>query len=464
MAKASTMQKKRWALMVLLFLSISTVGVILVRSSFESCSVGGQFVEKQNNGDSIALKFQSNPLGFMKSKLVLLVSHELSLSGGPLLLMELAFLLREVGAEVVWITNQKPLEDDEVVYSLEHKMLDRGVQAISAKGQKAVDTSLKADLIVLNTAVAGKWLDAVLKENVVKVRPKILWWIHEMRGHYFNPDLVKHLPFVAGAMIDSHATAEYWKNRTQARLGIKMPKTYVVHLGNSKDLMEVAEDSVAKRVLREHVRESLGVRKEDLLFGIINSVSRGKGQDLFLRAFHESREIIKEKKLQVPTMHAVVVGSDMSRQTKFETELRNFVQENKLENYVHFVNKTLTVAPYIAAIDVLVQNSQARGECFGRITIEAMAFKLPVLGTAAGGTMEIVVNGMTGLLHSAGKEGVIPLAKNIVKLAMQVELRLTMGNNGYERVKEMFLEHHMSHRIASVLKEVLQHAKALALR
>lgn len=51
-----------------------------------------------------------------------------------------------------------------------------------------------------------------------------------------------------------------------------MPKTYVVHLGNSKELMEVAEDSVSRRVLREHVRESLGVRNEDLLFAIINSM------------------------------------------------------------------------------------------------------------------------------------------------------------------------------------------------
>lgn len=42
--------------------------------------------------------------------------------------MELAFLLRGVGAEVVWITNQKPGEPDEIIYSLEHKMLDRGVQ------------------------------------------------------------------------------------------------------------------------------------------------------------------------------------------------------------------------------------------------------------------------------------------------------------------------------------------------
>lgn len=463
-------QKKRWPLMILVLFSLSTAMVFFIRSAYDSCPVSsssrsstGEHFVGRNGVDSsdIGQAKKPNPLDFMKSKLVLLVSHELSLSGGPLLLMELAFLLRGVGAEVVWITNQKPAETDEVVYSLEHKMLDRGVQVFSAKGQKAIDTALKADLVVLNTAVAGKWLDGVLKEeNVPRVLPKVLWWIHEMRGHYFKLEYVKHLPFVAGAMIDSHTTADYWKTRTQERLGIKMPDTYVVHLGNSKELMEVAEDRVAKRVLREHVRESLGVRNEDLLFAIINSVSRGKGQDLFLHAFHESLQMIQEKKLQVPSMHAVVVGSDMNAQTKFETELRNFVQEKKLQDRVHFVNKTLAVAPYLASIDVLVQNSQNRGECFGRITIEAMAFQLPVLGTAAGGTMEIVANGTTGLLHPAGKEGVTPLANNIVKLATHVEKRLTMGKKGYERVKDKFLEHHMSERIAYVLKEVLRKANS----
>ncbi|CAN8312601.1 unnamed protein product [Cochlearia groenlandica] len=457
-----TLQKKRWPLMILLVLSVSTVGMIIARSSFDSKRFVAVKEEENSDAKSHRVSGSMNPLGFMKSKLVLLVSHELSLSGGPLLLMELAFLLRGVGADVVWITNQKPLEsdDDEVVKVLEHKMLDRRVKVISAKSQEAIETALRSDMVVLNTAVAGKWLDAVLKDNVHKVLPKILWWIHEMRGHYFKPDLVKHLPFVAGAMIDSHATAEYWKNRTHDRLGIKMPKTYVVHLGNSKELMDIAEDSFAKRALRKQVRESLGVRKEDILFGIINSVSRGKGQDLFLRAFYESLKILKETKtLEVPTMYAVVVGSDMSKQTKFETELRSFVRDKKLEKAVHFINKTMKVAPYLAAIDVLVQNSQARGECFGRITIEAMAFKLPVLGTAAGGTMEIVVNKTTGLLHNTGKNGVLPLAKNIVKLATDMEMRKTMGKRGYERVKEMFLENHMSHRIAYVLREVLQYSK-----
>ncbi|MBA0788236.1 hypothetical protein Gotri_027666 [Gossypium trilobum] len=360
--------------MILLLLSLSTLMAFLIRSTFDSCSNGsinnvGNFIregqEEEKGGTHHQVNHNDeaptpNPLDFMKSKLVLLVSHELSLSGGPLLLMELAFLLREVGADVVWVTNQKQTESDDIIYSLEHKM-------------------------------------------------------------------------------------------------IKMPETYVVHLGNSKELMEVAENRVAKRVLREHVRESLGVKNEDLVFALINSVSRGKGQDLFLRSFHESLKLIQERKLKVPPIHAVIVGSDMNAQTKFETELRNFVSQNNMQGRVHFVNKTLTVTPYLASIDVLVQNSQARGECFGRITIEAMAFQLPVLGTAAGGTMEIVVNGTTGLLHPAGKEGVMPLSNNIVKLATNVEKRLTMGKRGYERVKERFLEHHMSERIAKVLKEILLH-------
>ncbi|MFS7961848.1 putative Glycosyl-transferase family 4_5 [Helianthus anomalus] len=79
--------------------------------------------------------------------------------------MELAFLPRGVGAEFCWITNQKPPGPDEVVYNLENKMLDRGVQVFSAKDQEAINTALKANLVILNTVVVGKWLDVVLAKN-----------------------------------------------------------------------------------------------------------------------------------------------------------------------------------------------------------------------------------------------------------------------------------------------------------
>uniref|UniRef100_A0A9I9EIC8 Uncharacterized protein n=1 Tax=Cucumis melo TaxID=3656 RepID=A0A9I9EIC8_CUCME len=64
------------------------------------------------------------------------------------------------------------------------KLIKKGIVS-SAKEQEAVETALKAQLVILNTAVAGKWLDVVLKENVPHVLPK-------------------HLPFAGGAMIDLH--------------------------------------------------------------------------------------------------------------------------------------------------------------------------------------------------------------------------------------------------------------------
>ncbi|KAM1197169.1 hypothetical protein ACFX2I_008798 [Malus domestica] len=52
----------------------------------------------------------------------------------------------------------KSLDTDAATYSLEHKMLDQGVQVLSENGQETLNTALKADLVVLNIAVSGKWL------------------------------------------------------------------------------------------------------------------------------------------------------------------------------------------------------------------------------------------------------------------------------------------------------------------
>lgn len=77
--------------------------------------------------------------------------------------------------------------------------------------------------------------------------------------------------------------------------------------------------------------------------------------------------------MRVPTMHAVVVGSDMNAQTEYEMEQRKFVTEKKIQDRVHFVNKTVAVAPYLASIDVLVQNSQV---LLASVFIESMLISL----------------------------------------------------------------------------------------
>lgn len=72
----------------------------------DSCNVATQHELRnleapQARTDSLSEPKLPNPLEFMKSKLVLMVSVSLSFSGRPLLLTELVFLLRVVGSDVV---------------------------------------------------------------------------------------------------------------------------------------------------------------------------------------------------------------------------------------------------------------------------------------------------------------------------------------------------------------------------
>lgn len=73
--------------MILALVSISTAMVFFMRTTFDSCTGNDnrRFVEEKGIGSKILSpqneRKAPNPLDFMKSKLVLLVSHELSLSG-----------------------------------------------------------------------------------------------------------------------------------------------------------------------------------------------------------------------------------------------------------------------------------------------------------------------------------------------------------------------------------------------
>jgi hypothetical protein len=50
-----------------------------------------------------------------------------------------------------------------------------------------------------------------------------------------------------------------------------MPPTYVVHLGNSRALTEASESVLTRSLLRDHVREALGLNEDDIVFSVINS-------------------------------------------------------------------------------------------------------------------------------------------------------------------------------------------------
>jgi len=75
-------------------------------------------------------------------------------------------------------------------------------------------------------------------------------------------------------------------------------------------------------------------------------------------------------------------------------------------------------------------------ETFGLAYVEAMGFGLPVIGTFGPAIPEIVKNDETGLLVEFGN--IEQLAMALEKLANNVELRVELGKNAWEDVKNRF--------------------------
>jgi hypothetical protein len=113
---------------------------------------------------------------------------------------------------------------------------------------------------------------------------------------------------------------------------------------------------------------------------------------------------------------------------------------------VHLVeatsNSTARLGWYAAA-DVQVLNAEC--EAFGKVTVEGMAVSLPLLATSCGGSMEIVQDGVTGLLHPtpiAGAVSDVALVQHMLLLDRRTPAGLSlshkMGEAGCRRVLAEF--------------------------
>ncbi|WOK93912.1 hypothetical protein Cni_G02613 [Canna indica] len=201
------------------------------------------------------------------------------------------------------------------------------------------------------------------------------------------------------------------------------------------------------------------MRREHSKLANTDSLSNHTSESMIGGHHHKLRNLLTESKDQVEQHLKVLIGSLGSKSNKviyIKAILRFLSQHTTLPNLVLWTPTTTRVASLYAAADVYVINAQGIGETFGRVTVEAMAFGLPVLGTDAGGTREIVEHNVTGLLHPVGRQGVEVLAQNIHYLLSNPTARDNMGKLGREKVQEKYLKKHMYEQFTKVLIKCLK--------
>ena len=114
-------------------------------------------------------------------------------------------------------------------------------------------------------------------------------------------------------------------------------------------------------------------------------------------------------------------------------KLHKLVDDLNLREHVHFLGWRNNVFGIMAQCDIAVLTSVTEG--FGRVLLEAMCMRKPVIATRVGGIPEVVQDGVEGILIDAKDSR--GFARAIEKLA-DVELRHEMGQAGFERVSTKY--------------------------
>lgn len=181
------------------------------------------------------------------------------------------------------------------------------------------------------------------------------------------------------------------------------------------------------------------------LIGVVGRIKfQRKGQEVFVRAAH----LLSGK---YPAARFLCIGSPFPGNESHLSSLLSLIRELHLDEYVLYTGDVEDIKAAIAALDVLVLSS-AQPEPFAGVVVEAMALSRPVVATRTGGTIEQVVDGVTGYLVNPGDPE--SMAQGIEKLLESSERRRIFGKNGRVRFVEKFEFESFYQRILDLYRQV----------
>lgn len=135
--------------------------------------------------------------------------------------------------------------------------------------------------------------------------------------------------------------------------------------------------------------QELGLNGQPVI-GLFGRLAGWKGQHVALEALR-----------RVPGIHLMLVGDALFGEHEYARSLRDTTRRLGLEDRVHFLGFRSDVPRLMRLARIVVHTSTAP-EPFGRVIVEGMLARRPVVATRAGGVEEIVDHGRTGLLVTPG--------------------------------------------------------------
>jgi glycosyltransferase involved in cell wall biosynthesis len=378
---------------------------------------------------------------------VLFVNHTATLGGGELSLYDLATGMRDRCR--VLLFQDGPFRELLRDGGVDVRVLRAGRAVLRARrdagGRPGAGTALGVASLALRLAARAVRYD-VLYANSQKAlvacgpagwltRRPVIWHLRDLlTDEHFSVQqrrvavgLARR--FAARVIANSNATRDAY-----------------VAAGGDKDHVRVVYNGIDPapfdRVPAEssgRIRAEMGLTDEPIV-GLFGRIATWKGQNVLIEALP-----------RLPGVHALIVGEALFAADRgMPAALRGLADRLGVGERVHLVGYRRDVPELMHACDVIVHASTS-AEPFGRVIVEGMLAGRPVVASAAGGALELIVDGRTGRLTRSGDVG--DLADAISQLLSDSALRATMAAAAGKEARERFSLDRVREKVNAVIRE-----------
>jgi glycosyltransferase involved in cell wall biosynthesis len=187
-----------------------------------------------------------------------------------------------------------------------------------------------------------------------------------------------------------------------------------------------------------------GGDNHEFIFAQVGQLVPWKNHNIFLAA---AARVAKT----LPHARFVLVGDDIfGRDSKYKTSLLQQIKDRDIAERFNLMGWQDNMHQVWPRIGCLVHTAES--EPFGRVIIEAMAHKVPVIAVSSAGPSEIIENGETGILSQAGD--IDGLSEAMLRIAWDNELAKNLAQAGYQRVVADFTAARTASQMREIYKQV----------
>ncbi|WP_175670836.1 glycosyltransferase family 4 protein [Burkholderia ambifaria] len=274
-------------------------------------------------------------------------------------------------------------------------------------------------------------------------RKPVVWHLRDIvSGDHFGSKQLMAIKYcarlgVTRVIANSDASAQAFRALT----GFTPQHVDVVFNGISAEPFD-ALDQASQAALRAR----FGLPEHAWLVGSFSRLAHWKGQHLLLEAAARH-----------PDMHVVLVGAPLFGEDEYAAQLHEIVARHGMDDRVHFLGFQRDVAACMKAVDVVAHTS-ITPEPFGRVIVEGMLARRPVVAARAGGVVEIIEDGENGLLCEPGDAAA--LADALGRLKHDAALRERLVASGRATAVRRFGTETYVERVEKILADTAKAAKA----